>query len=946
MKKKIVLLSMMFMICLFSFWNQITFASDETTVEHHKEETIDDYESGVTEEQEKKEYDILMWSEDAKTTLLRLLTNLHKNINKEHPEFALCENPQWNTELTNNSIEKLKYQFENYISKGGFEENAYENVFPYENQEMIVMGADNKGNTSDQLYVFLENLLSGNYENKDTVKIIKDFLEIEEIGAAYNVFSVENKYGVHELISYKKRIINRDETIEQELYNYITTELLNNKENIQTLLQNPVESTDTENSESNVEDPSVSEKQDNDINGQEEYTHSPEESEIVIEQGKSHWITDGYGKKYCYADGSFAKGYTLIDGYYYFFNQNGYMQVGHVVVDGQAYQFWHEAGYGRSKGWVNYPDGKKAYCLGDGKLAIGYTKIENKYYYFGNDGCMQTGHVVADGQAYQFWHEAGYGRPKGWVNYPDGKKAYCLGDGKLAMGYTKIENRYYYFGNDGCMQVGHVIADGQAYQFWHEAGYGRPKGWIDYSDGKKAYCEGNGKLAIGGRIIDGTYYRFNKEGYLMTNNKWITDGTGKKYVYEDGSLATGYMIIDGQYYYFNQNGYMQVGHVVVDGQAYQFWHEAGYGRPKGWINYPDGKKAYCLGNGKLAMGYTKIENKYYYFGNDGCMQVGHVVVDGQAYQFWYEEGYGRPAGWINYPGGKKAYCMGNGILAKGYTKIENKFYYFGNDGCMQVGHVVADGQAYQFWCEAGYGRPVGWINYPDGKKAYCLGNGKLAIGQLKIGKSIYYFDSEGYLIKTEKRGIDVSEFQGKIDWRAVKKSGIEFAFIRVGGRYGLSGKFYEDKQYHNNMKGAAQNDIDTGIYFFTQAINEAEAIQEARFACSRLKGYDIKFPVVIDTESLEGCRHNNLTVQQRTNVVKAFCEEVIRQGYKPMIYSGLYWLQDNLDMSQLTKYDVWVAQYNLTCDYKGKYSCWQYTSKGSVPGIKGNVDMNIWYYNK
>ena len=190
-------------------------------------------------------------------------------------------------------------------------------------------------------------------------------------------------------------------------------------------------------------------------------------------------------------------------------------------------------------------------------------------------------------------------------------------------------------------------------------------------------------------------------------------------------------------------------------------------------------------------------------------------------------------------------------------------------------------------------------------------------------------------------GIDVSVFNLQIDWKAVKNDGVDFAFIRAGGRYGASGKIYYDDFFDYNMKNAGLAGIDRGVYFFTQAITPEEAVAEADYTISLAKKYNVELPIVIDTENLAGCRHSEISVQERTDVVKAFCEEVKRQGYTPMIYSNLLWLENQLDMSQLSGYKVWVAQYYDRCTYDGDYDYWQYTSSGSINGIKTKVDMNM-----
>ena len=210
----------------------------------------------------------------------------------------------------------------------------------------------------------------------------------------------------------------------------------------------------------------------------------------------------------------------------------------------------------------------------------------------------------------------------------------------------------------------------------------------------------------------------------------------------------------------------------------------------------------------------------------------------------------------------------------------------------------------------------------------------------------FYFDKI-----TNKKGIDVSSYQGDIDWKAVKDSGVEFAMIRVGYRGYGTGTLRYDTKYKQNIEGALSNGIDCGVYFFTQAINEAEAIEEANYVVNGIQGYNITYPIVIDTEyvtSDKTGRADNLSVSDRTNICKAFCSRISDCGYKPMIYASKYWIYDNINISELSNYLVWLAHYvkgapENKSDYKGDYLIWQYTSTGSVNGINGDVDLDILY---
>ena len=196
-------------------------------------------------------------------------------------------------------------------------------------------------------------------------------------------------------------------------------------------------------------------------------------------------------------------------------------------------------------------------------------------------------------------------------------------------------------------------------------------------------------------------------------------------------------------------------------------------------------------------------------------------------------------------------------------------------------------------------------------------------------------------------GIDVSSYQGDIDWRQVKRSGVEFVFIRAGFRGYTEGTLNLDSKFHENMQGALDAGLDVGVYFFSQAISPQEAVDEAEFVLDALEGYDITYPVVFDWETIgsSNARTNDIDNQTLNDCAIAFCERVAEEGYTPMVYFNLTVGYLMYDLSQLLDYDFWFAQYPAadamypTMYYH--YDMWQYTSSGSVPGIEGNVDMNI-----
>ena len=196
---------------------------------------------------------------------------------------------------------------------------------------------------------------------------------------------------------------------------------------------------------------------------------------------------------------------------------------------------------------------------------------------------------------------------------------------------------------------------------------------------------------------------------------------------------------------------------------------------------------------------------------------------------------------------------------------------------------------------------------------------------------------------TSHKGIDVSKYQGEIDWAAVHAEGIEYAFIRLGLRGYESGKLVLDEFYDANMRGANAAGVSAGVYFFTQAVTVAEAQEEAAFVIDHLADYDVPYPVVFDVERISGGkgRADEITKEERTEITIAFCEAIKAAGYTPMIYGNVVCFSQLLDMTRLNDYDKWYAFYDDYMYMPYEVSCWQYTEKGRVDGIPGNVDLNI-----
>lgn len=198
--------------------------------------------------------------------------------------------------------------------------------------------------------------------------------------------------------------------------------------------------------------------------------------------------------------------------------------------------------------------------------------------------------------------------------------------------------------------------------------------------------------------------------------------------------------------------------------------------------------------------------------------------------------------------------------------------------------------------------------------------------------------------KTGVLGIDVSKWQKEIDWDKVKNEGVDFAIIRCGYRGSVTGSLVEDPYFEQNIKGARAAGIKVGVYFFTQAVNEVEAVEEASMVISLVRDYELQYPVFIDTEGAGGNgRADSLNVEERTAVCEAFCTTVKNAGLEAGVYASRNWYNNKLTANTLESYTIWLAEYRSVPLYQGYYQMWQYTSKGKINGINGNVDLNVSY---
>lgn len=234
-----------------------------------------------------------------------------------------------------------------------------------------------------------------------------------------------------------------------------------------------------------------------------------------------------------------------------------------------------------------------------------------------------------------------------------------------------------------------------------------------------------------------------------------------------------------------------------------------------------------------------------------------------------------------------------------------------------------------------------WITELDGVPKNELNNDNFT-----SDSTFKYYSENGKAASLE--GIDISSYSGDVDWSKVKESGVDFAIIRIGGRgYGDEGALYTDDRALEYIEGARNAGIKVGGYFFSQAINTEEAVEEADYVKSVLGDIKLDFPVAYDWEIIkdEDARTDNVSAVEATNCARAFCDRIMELGYKTMLYSPSRELYFKYDLSRLADIDIWYCEYANVPNFYYRFSMWQYSSTGRVDGIEADVDMNICFTN-
>ncbi|MFV0255563.1 MAG: glycoside hydrolase family 25 protein [Erysipelotrichaceae bacterium] len=241
-------------------------------------------------------------------------------------------------------------------------------------------------------------------------------------------------------------------------------------------------------------------------------------------------------------------------------------------------------------------------------------------------------------------------------------------------------------------------------------------------------------------------------------------------------------------------------------------------------------------------------------------------------------------------------------------------------------------------------RGYGGIKFVDLIEGLSLNKYNDADKMRNIDGRLYYRDQSQNF--TSSLGIDVSHHQKEIDWQIVKEDGIDWAMIRLGYRGYMSGEIHLDEQYLNNIMAVNEHNLASGVYFYSAATSTLEAIEEAEFVLDNIEEYEINLPVAFDMEDIGGeqSRTHALSVEEKTEITKAFCDTIIENGYKCLVYGNSKWLMERLNFEEIAEYGIWHAQYSYY-NFPYELLMYQYTSSASVAGVAGNVDLNVGFFN-
>ena len=626
-------------------------------------------------------------------------------------------------------------------------------------------------------------------------------------------------------------------------------------------------------------------------------------------------IRDGY--TYYYENGELVKGVHQIENNWYHFGENsGQLKTDwSKTLDGREY--YSDANGEIHLGWLTEKN-QKYYITPENGILKGIHQIDNNWYHFGeNSGQLKIGlSQLLDGRIY--YSDSNGVLEQGWIHTNDqtyyfdldsgaykgihqiGEDWYHFGEysGQLKIGWSKLlDGRVYYSDQEGILQQGWIHTNDQTYYF--DLDSGAYKGIHQIEDEWYHFGENSGQLKIGwSKLLDGRIYYANQEGVLQFG--WITDQNQKYYMVLETGAYKGLHQIDNNWYHFGENS----------GQL-----------KKGISQLLDGRIYYSDQEGVLQFGWITDQNeKYYIVLETGAYKGLHQI--GDAWYHFGEYSGKMKKGWSSLLSGKIYYSNQEGVLQKGDLFIDNNWYHFGDDYSLQTGWQEINGHTYYF--------------YADGTKARYIS---------KIAGKRYEFSANGELQHSDIKIIaDISFHNGVINWDELWASGeIDGVILRIG--YSLG----QDSQFLTYLSEARRLGIPYSVYHFSIAENSYEAALEANSLVGwyQNSGLTPSMGVFYDIESWynkeDGHTSDGISIETYDSIISTYKAILNNNGINMSLYTGKYYAENRLSdygRSQIG----WIAQYASDCTYGGSYRGWQYTSKGSLPGISGNVDLSIFYY--
>ncbi len=455
----------------------------------------------------------------------------------------------------------------------------------------------------------------------------------------------------------------------------------------------------------------------------------------------------------------------------------------------------------------------------------------------------------------------------------------------ITTGWDSSDSNRHYVLEDGSYATGVLEIDGIFYLF--DSSGNQLTGWRTIHNSRHYYDPDTGAAYIGTQQIDGVWYLFDNTGAQKLGWRNI-NGLRLYYSPDTGEPQYGWICTGGYRYYATEKDGKLTGEITVNGFRYKMDGEYG-NQYIGFCTFSDSTTSYYDDDGTIATEWTTISGDTYYFSSDGIMRTGWQTISGSKYYF-AKNGI-MQTGWHTISG-NQYYFGSDGVMCTGWQYIGSYRYYFGSDGVMRTGTQTIDGKTYTF-----------------------LSNGKLKV--------------------TVAKGIDISKYQGTINWNQVASSGdVDFVMIRAGyGKYTSQ----EDPLFESNYNACKSLGIPVGAYWYSYATTVAEAKAEAKACLEVLSGKTFEYPIAYDIEELS-------SLQNADAIAQAFCEVLEEAGYYVILYSYKSALETYFSSSVTSTYDVWVAHTGVSATtYSGDYTMWQYSFTGSISGISGDVDLDYCY---